>query len=58
VFTQGVIWGINSFDQWSVELGKIMAHQLAPSLMSTDRRSGSSTAALIRHYRTLRQRPT
>jgi glucose-6-phosphate isomerase len=62
VFTQGLIWGINSFDQWGVELGKIMAHQLAPSLMSTDRPEltglDSSTAALIRHYRILRQRPT
>ena len=61
VFTQGVIWGINSFDQWGVELGKVMARQLAPSLTSTDRPdlSGldSSTAGLVRDYRTLRQRP-
>src|SRR3954454_6860502 len=34
VFTQGVVWGINSFDQWGVELGKVMANQLAPKLQS------------------------
>src|SRR4029077_11357564 len=32
VFTQGVIWGINSFDQWGVELGKKLAEQLAPAV--------------------------
>jgi glucose-6-phosphate isomerase len=32
VFTQGVIWGVNSFDQWGVELGKKLAEQLAPAV--------------------------
>jgi len=32
VFTQGVVWGINSFDQWGVELGKKLAEQLAPAV--------------------------
>ena len=35
-FTQGTIWGINSFDQWGVELGKVMANQLAPQLTAAD----------------------
>ena len=34
VLTQGVIWGLDSFDQWGVELGKAMANQLAPLLLS------------------------
>jgi glucose-6-phosphate isomerase len=61
VFTEGTIWGIDSFDQWGVELGKVMAKQLAPTLSdaSAPDLSGqdSSTASLIRHYRTLRGRP-
>jgi len=61
VFTEGVIWGIDSFDQWGVELGKVMAKQLAPSL--SDREvpdlsdQDSSTATLVKHYRGLRERP-
>ena len=62
VFVEGAIWGIDSFDQWGVELGKVMAGQLAPVLTDPDAPDlagqDSSTAALIRHYRVLRDRPT
>jgi glucose-6-phosphate isomerase len=54
VFTQGVIWGINSFDQWGVELGKVLAQQLAPKLQSDESPvydSDSSTNGLIRLLR-------
>ena len=54
VFVQGAIWGINSFDQWGVELGKRLADRIAPELESeTEPELGhdSSTDALIRHYR-------
>jgi glucose-6-phosphate isomerase len=54
VFTQGVLWGINPFDQWGVELGKVMASQLAPKLLSDDPPaydSDSSTNALTRLLR-------
>ncbi len=57
-FVQGAIWGINSFDQWGVELGKTMAKQMAKMLSgekSTDS-TDSSTAALIKHYRAGRGR--
>jgi glucose-6-phosphate isomerase len=58
VFTEGVVWGIDSFDQWGVELGKVMAKQLAPVLTAatTPDLSGqdSSTAALVDRYRSLR----
>ena len=37
VFTQGAIWGIDSFDQWGVELGKAVAKQIVPELESRDR---------------------
>ena len=54
VLTQGVIWGINSFDQWGVELGKALAQRIVPELTANDT-SGldhdSSTNALIRRYR-------
>jgi glucose-6-phosphate isomerase len=60
VFVEGAIWGIDSFDQWGVELGKVMAKELAPVLSATEAPdlSGqdSSTASLIRRYRTLRGR--
>jgi glucose-6-phosphate isomerase len=59
VFTQGAVWGINSFDQWGVELGKALASRIAPELTSADApdlRHDSSTNALIRHYRTVRGR--
>jgi glucose-6-phosphate isomerase len=58
VFTQGVIWNIDSFDQWGVELGKVLAQRIIPELESgTDPALGhdSSTNNLIRRYRRLRQ---
>ena len=60
VFTQGVVWGINPFDQWGVELGKVMASQLAPKLQSGSAPvydSDSSTDALVRLLREGRGRP-
>jgi len=57
VFTQGVIWGINSFDQWGVELGKALARRIAPELTSesvAELGHDSSTNALIRRYRRAR----
>jgi glucose-6-phosphate isomerase len=60
VLTQGVVWGINSFDQWGVELGKVMAGRLLPALEDDDvpDLSGfdASTAALTLRYRALRGR--
>ena len=53
-FVQGVVWGINSFDQWGVELGKKLAKELAPALAGDDAAidaEDSSTAGLIRYYR-------
>jgi glucose-6-phosphate isomerase len=58
VFTQGTIWDINSFDQWGVELGKVLAQRIIPELESrVEPRLGhdSSTNTLIRRYRKLRQ---
>jgi glucose-6-phosphate isomerase len=58
-FTQGVLWEINSFDQWGVELGKVMANQLAPKLTSPTAPADdadSSTNALIKRYRAARGR--
>jgi glucose-6-phosphate isomerase len=56
VFTQGVIWGINSFDQWGVELGKVLATKIASELEGPEADPGhdSSTAGLLRRYRRLR----
>jgi glucose-6-phosphate isomerase len=57
VFTQGAIWGIDSFDQWGVELGKVLATRILDELQSPeppDLSHDSSTNALIRRYRTLR----
>lgn len=56
VFVQGAIWGINSFDQWGVELGKVLAQNIAPELTASDTEAGelhhdSSTNALIGWYR-------
>ena len=54
VFTQGVIWQIDSFDQWGVELGKVLAKRIVPELESPsepDLKHDSSTNALIRRYR-------
>jgi glucose-6-phosphate isomerase len=57
VFTQGTIWDIDSFDQWGVELGKVLAVQILPELESAtepELAHDSSTNALIRHYRSLK----
>jgi glucose-6-phosphate isomerase len=57
VFTQGTIWGIDSFDQWGVELGKVLAAAIIPELESDtepDLSHDSSTNALIRRYRSLK----
>ncbi|MEA2515832.1 MAG: glucose-6-phosphate isomerase [Thermomicrobiales bacterium] len=57
VFTQGVIWNIDSFDQWGVELGKVLAQRIVPELSApadTGLIHDSSTNALIRRYRRLR----
>ncbi|HEU5106158.1 MAG TPA: glucose-6-phosphate isomerase [Solirubrobacterales bacterium] len=58
VFTQGAVWGIDSFDQWGVELGKVLAKAIIPELESDSEpelRHDSSTNALIRRYRSQRQ---
>jgi glucose-6-phosphate isomerase len=61
VFVQGTIWGIDSFDQWGVELGKVLATRIAGELQSDQEevsaQHDSSTAALIRRYRARRARP-
>jgi glucose-6-phosphate isomerase len=57
VFTQGTIWDIDSFDQWGVELGKVMAQQIIPELESAQEPEldhDSSTNTLIRKYRALK----
>jgi glucose-6-phosphate isomerase len=59
VFTQGAIWDIDSFDQWGVELGKVLAVQIIPELTGTaepELDHDSSTNALIRRYRELKAR--
>jgi glucose-6-phosphate isomerase len=59
VFTQGTIWGIDSFDQWGVELGKVLAQRIIPELTgaSEPRLShDSSTNALVRRYRASREK--
>jgi glucose-6-phosphate isomerase len=58
VFTQGAVWGINSFDQWGVELGKALAKRIVPELTSDgELRHDSSTNALIERYRAARADP-
>jgi glucose-6-phosphate isomerase len=57
VFTQGTVWGIDSFDQWGVELGKVLAKRIVGELQSADQpelRHDSSTNALIGRYRARR----
>ena len=55
VFTQGTVWSIDSFDQWGVELGKVLAKQIIPELESeTELGHDSSTNVLIRRYRAMR----
>jgi len=59
VFTQGTIWNINSFDQWGVELGKVLAARIIPELQNPTEPKlahDSSTNTLIRRYRARRQR--
>ncbi len=59
VFTQGAIWDIDSFDQWGVELGKVLAVQIIPELTSESEPAlehDSSTNTLIRRYRALKAR--
>ena len=60
VFTQGAIWRIDSFDQWGVELGKVLAQRIIPELESPttpELAHDGSTNALIRRYRELRDAP-
>ena len=57
VFTQGTIWGVNSFDQWGVELGKVLAQRIIPELESATEptlQHDSSTNNVIRYYRKLK----
>ena len=59
VFTQGTVWGIDSFDQWGVELGKALAQRIIPELTSASEPQlthDSSTNALIRRYRSLKSK--
>jgi glucose-6-phosphate isomerase len=58
VFVQGVIWGINSFDQWGVEYGKQLARKIEPELRAValpNLQHDASTNGLIRHIHQLRQ---
>jgi glucose-6-phosphate isomerase len=57
VFTQGALWNINCFDQWGVELGKVLAQRIVPELAAKTEpvlAHDSSTNQLIRRYRTLK----
>lgn len=56
IFVQGIVWGINSFDQWGVELGKQLANTILPELSGLEEVSGhdSSTNGLINHFKKLR----
>ncbi|MBP7778212.1 MAG: glucose-6-phosphate isomerase [Acidobacteria bacterium] len=58
VFVMGAVWGINSFDQWGVELGKVLANRILPELDAPADATGhdSSTNGLINHARRLRER--
>lgn len=61
VFTQGVIWNIDSFDQWGVELGKVLAQRIVPELESKSEpklQHDSSTNNLIRRYRRMKSLPS
>ncbi|MGY1884849.1 glucose-6-phosphate isomerase [Blastococcus sp. SYSU DS0753] len=61
VLTQGVIWQIDSFDQWGVELGKVMARELAPALTSPEPVAldqDAATTAVVAEYRRMRGRAT
>jgi len=57
VFTQGAIWNIDSFDQWGVELGKVLAQRIIPELeneAAPEFKHDSSTNSLIRRYRKIK----
>jgi glucose-6-phosphate isomerase len=60
IFVQGVIWNLNSYDQWGVELGKQLASRILPELHADAQVSGhdASTNALINYYRRTSQRTT
>ena len=58
VFTEGTVWGIDSFDQWGVELGKILAKRISPALSRDDEALAAqdqSTRSLIEWYRAHRR---
>ena len=57
VFVEGAIWGINSFDQWGVELGKKLAGELAPAVSGSKAAASrnASTLALLRNINSLKQ---
>ena len=58
VFVEGTVWGIDSFDQWGVELGKQLAKQITPAISKDDAalaQQDASTQALIRFYRAHRK---
>ena len=58
VFTQGTIWNIDSFDQWGVELGKVLAQRIIPELETKEEPAlshDSSTNHLIQHFRKMNQ---
>ena len=60
VFTQGAVWDIDSFDQWGVELGKVLAMRIIPELTAEGApplKHDGSTNALIRRYRKALGRP-
>jgi glucose-6-phosphate isomerase len=61
VFTQGVVWNVDSFDQWGVELGKVLAQRIVPELTAAHEpplNHDSSTNTLIRRYRRLKATPS
>jgi glucose-6-phosphate isomerase len=61
VFTQGVVWNVDSFDQWGVELGKVLAQRIVPELTAAHEpplNHDSSTTTLIRRYRRLKATPS
>ncbi|MDL2718187.1 MAG: glucose-6-phosphate isomerase [Acidobacteriota bacterium] len=61
VFTQGTVWGVDSFDQWGVELGKVLAQRIIPELEAREEpvlAHDSSTNAMIRRYRNAKKRRT
>ena len=56
IFVQGIVWGINSFDQWGVELGKALAKQILPELAGSEPVTDhdASTNGLINAYKAMR----